>query len=500
MPVGRIRAGAAIAVLVGACGLSGCGGNRLPAVELQQAAGLGAPAAGNAESTVDASAPGSSTGVGTPAAPDVATAPIAPAGAAAGGPAGVTGTSASTPGAPATPHAAGAKPSAPAVGTAGGPKASVPVAGGRCVASCADIVIGSVGTYSGIVGQNVGPGVRGVQAWVADTNARGGINGHQVRFVVADDGGDPARQRALVQQQVEQRGVVAFVYNAAPLSGQASVDYLNKVRVPVIGSEGGSDWFNQSPMFFPQNSSGKQLVLTPVASATVSMLPKGIKKLGLMYCSDGIQVCEDARQLVPEESKKYGFDFVYNGSGSLAQPDFTANCLAAQNAGAQMILMMMDRNSAQRVARGCSNVGYKPVILLSQTVETDALATDPNLQGSVGVSLVAPWFDTTNPAVAKFRKAMATYAPGVDMSGTPILGWAAAKLLERSLSTITGTVINPASILAGLWSIKGDTLGGLTPALTYVKERPTGRYVCFWPLIISGKKFVNAGDGKSRCI
>jgi branched-chain amino acid transport system substrate-binding protein len=161
--------------------------------------------------------------------------------------------------------------------------------------------------------------------------------------------------------------------------------------------------------------------------------------------------------------------------------------------------MIMDRNSAQRVARGCNNVGYRPVILLSQTVETDSLATDPNLQGGVGVSLVAPWFDTANPAVAEFRKAMATYAPGVDMSGTPIVGWAAAKLLERALRGQTGT-ITPASILAGLWTIKGDTLGGLTPPLTYVKDQPAARYVCYWPLLIQDKKFVNAADGQGRCI
>jgi branched-chain amino acid transport system substrate-binding protein len=270
------------------------------------------------------------------------------------------------------------------------------------------------------------------------------------------------------------------------------------MRIPVIGSDAGGDWFNRSPMFFPQNSSGKQLVLTPVASATVSMLPKGTRKLGMIYCSDGVQICEDARQIVPGEAKRYGFDFVYSGSGSLAQPDFTANCLAARDAGAQMLLMIMDRNSAQRVARGCSNVGYKPVLLLSHTVSNDALATDPNLQGSVGVSLVAPWIDSANPAVSEFRKAMAAFAPGVDASGMPIVGWAAAKVFERAMRDASGAVTS-ATVLSGLWTMKADTLGGLTPPLTFVQDQPAARYVCYWPLLIEGKKFVNASDGQGRC-
>lgn len=523
MPVGTTRSGAILAVLLAAGCLTACG-NRLPASELRAAAGLApapAPAGAAAASLPDQTAglPATDTGSDPGQVPaGAATAVGAGAGStatSAGGPSSpvASGSARSAARGPAAPSAAAAgtgsvaSPSNPSSGGAtgptpgGGPSApSAPGPGpGACAGNCGPIVIGSVGTYTGIVGQTVGPGVQGVQAWVADINARGGLNGRQVRFIVAEDGADPARHRALIQELVEQRGVIAFVYNAAPLSGQSSIDYLTKVGVPAVGSEGGSDWFNQSPMFFPQNSSGKQLVMTPVASATVSMLPNGIKKLGMIYCSDGIQVCEDARQLVPGESKKYGFDFVYSGSGSLAQPDFTANCLAARDAGAQMILMMMDRNSAQRVARGCKNVGYKPFILLSQTIENDALATDDNLQGSVGTGIVAPWFDLTNPAVAAFRRAMATYAPGVDPSGITIVGWAAAKLFERSLRGVTGPV-TPATILQGLWSIKADTLDGLTPPLTYVKGQPAARYVCYWPLVISNKKFVNATDGKGHCI
>ena len=53
-----------------------------------------------------------------------------------------------------------------------------------------------------------------------------GIAGHPVQLIVADDGGDPAKHRSLVQQFVEQRGVVAFLHTTAALSGQSAVTYL----------------------------------------------------------------------------------------------------------------------------------------------------------------------------------------------------------------------------------------------------------------------------------
>ena len=72
-------------------------------------------------------------------------------------------------------------------------------------------------------------------------------------------------------------------------------------------------------------------------------------------------------------------------------------------------------------------------------------------------------------------------------------------LFERSLRGVTGT-ISAAPILPGLWRIKGETLGGLTPALTFAKDQSAARYVCYWPLLIVDKKFANVGNGKGRCI
>jgi branched-chain amino acid transport system substrate-binding protein len=118
------------------------------------------------------------------------------------------------------------------------------------------ITIGSVGTLSGPVGGSLVGGVRALQAWVEAQNAKGGLRGHPVKLVVADDGGDPARHRALVQQFVERDKVIAFIHNVAPLSGQAAVSYLQEKKIPVIGTEGGSPWVNENPMYFPQMPNG----------------------------------------------------------------------------------------------------------------------------------------------------------------------------------------------------------------------------------------------------
>jgi branched-chain amino acid transport system substrate-binding protein len=370
--------------------------------------------------------------------------------------------------------------------------------GAPCGQTCSPLVIASVGTYSGIVGQNVGGGTRALQAWATITNAKGGVGGHRVQVFVFDDGGDPARHRSLLQEAVEKHGAVAFVYNAAPLSGQASVDYVTSKKIPVIGSEAAGEWFYQSPYFFPQSTSGRLLVATGLGAAVQTSGTAGPKRVGFLYCSDGIAICDQARQYGPDYARRFGLQPVYSGSGSLAQPDFTANCLAARDAGAELLSLAMDGNSAQRIARSCRNVGYRPKIVLNQQIEFSALAADPNLDGSYGTALNAPWFDGANPAVVEFRRAMDQNAPGIDVAGSPMQGWASAKLLEAAAARLSEPPTS-ASILAGLWSLKNETLGGLAMPLTFTKDQIAPRPICWWALIIRGGTYQNSGDGTVRC-
>ena len=321
------------------------------------------------------------------------------------------------------------------------------------------------------MGQNVVGGLNALRSWVASTNATGGLAGHQVRLEVADDGTDPARHRALVQEFVERRGVVAFVYNAAVFSGQASVEYLNARKIPVVGGSGTEPWYTTSPMFFTQIIAGEVAIEATTASYARSAKAANLTKMGLVTCSDGVQVCEDTSRSVPKYASKYGVQLAYQGKASLAAPDFTANCLAARNAGVQILYLALDGNSYQRFGRSCASVDYHPRYGIAQPVMLTELARDSNMQGSPGVSYTAPFFFDANAAVAEFHRAMSTYAAGVPLTGSASLGWSAAKLLQASAKRLSA-VPTSADILEGVWSLNGEDLGGLTAPLRFRRRRP----------------------------
>ena len=360
------------------------------------------------------------------------------------------------------------------------------------------IRVASVSTLSGPIGSAVASGPRALQAWAAAKNASGGVDGHPIEVTVVDDGGDPSRHLALVRQMVEEREVVAFVHNAAPLSGQSSVAYLEQKGIPVIGTEGGSPWVNTSPVFFPQIDSDTFLADSFAGSMAAAGLPSGLKKIAVVSCAE-LQSCATAVR--PKAFEAAGLRVVYQTQVSLAQPDYTAQCLGARNAGAELLFLAMDAQGTQRIADNCASVGFRPVIgHTAQSVSVTELSR-PSLNGAVIGSPFAPWFQDSIPGVAEFRQAMAQHAPAVPADGSAISGWISGEVLARAIVNAADPATS-AGILEGLHKISDDDIGGLTYPIAYPLGRPNNagsQQGCFWLVRVQGGHFVSPDGGRRQC-
>jgi hypothetical protein len=161
-------------------------------------------------------------------------------------------------------------------------------------------------------------------------------------------------------------------------------------------------------------------------------------------------------------------------------------------------MLAMDANSYQRFGRSCANVGYKPLYGIPQPVMLEALAKDPNLQGSPGMNYTAPAFLEGNAAAAEFRAAMTRYSPGTWPNGSATLGWTAAKLLEAAAQRLSNPP-KPTDILEGLWSLAGNDLGGMTAALRYTRDKPTVPATCYWQVVVKDGTYRSPDGGKRHC-
>jgi branched-chain amino acid transport system substrate-binding protein len=450
---------------------------------------VGASGATSGAAATGAAAPGAagaapakgSTPSGKPGAPS--------SGSAAGSGAAAQGSSATPGGGAGGPATSDAPP-----GQAATPGPTVPLDSGPK----SPLVVASVGTYSGPVGVVLSGILYGAQTWVKHINAKGGLNGHPVQLIVFDDGGDPARHRAQLQTAIEQKKAVAFFANAEVFTGESSVGYINEKRIPIIGSDTGESWAYSSPMYFMQGPAGDYLVYTMLTMAGKIQVPLGKTKLGLLACAE-VVACQRADDIRAKHAGRLGFQSVYAGKASIAQPDFTAECLAARNAGTQTFVVIMDTNSLGRVAAACNRQGFRPTYVNVAGNLLNSLAGNPDFEGLLGNSNVSPFFQTDTPVTAEFHTAVKTYGQKAEMGVGLITGWVAGKLLERAGAQLPEPPTTEA-LLKGLWSIKNDTLGGLSPqALTFTENRPAAGMACWYAVEIRKGAWASPDRFSAHC-
>lgn len=359
------------------------------------------------------------------------------------------------------------------------------------------VVLASIGTYSGPASSSLKPIVDGAQLWVKFINGKGGLRGHPVKFLIYDDGADPARHKSQAQEAIEQRKAIAFLANAEIFTGAATAAYLAEKRVPVIGTEGGQDYPYENPMYFLQHSSGSTMFVTFVWSTGQLAVQKGKTKLGTLTCYEN-DACPAITRVFRERARSVGLDLVYEGRTSIAQPDYTAECLAARNAGVQTFFVALDSNSVTRLTGSCARQGYSPLYAVPNSIVLERFKDDPSMEGGMGSTTVFPWFQTGTPATDEFHRAVQAYGGGMQAGVGQAVGWTAGKLLERASVTLTEPPTSQ-SLLQALWTIKADTLGGLAYPLTFTEGQPAARKSCYFNIAIKKGAWISPDAFKLTC-
>ena len=358
--------------------------------------------------------------------------------------------------------------------------------------------IGVVGTMSGPAGGSLKPVVDGVQIWARSANQHGGVNGHRVEVVTGDDRGDPTLHRQLVQQFVEEKDVFAFVGNPEALTGGPSVEYLQRVKVPVVGSDSGGDYFYTSPVHFPQMPHGQLTVESGFRAFAEMAKADGHTRFGVVACVEA-EVCQTSLETYSRLAPKLGVRIAYKASASFAQPDYTAECLAAQSADVEVMIPVLDAGSMGRMGASCARQGFRPTFASNEGIVTDATRTDPNLQGMYVSTSVAPWFLRSNAAVAEFHRDVRVFGGGAIPTAPAYNGWLAGKLFARAAASLPEPPTRQA-LFDTLHDVKADDLHGATVPLTFGAGVPARTAMCWWNNELVGKAWRSVDGGRRHCL
>jgi branched-chain amino acid transport system substrate-binding protein len=173
-----------------------------------------------------------------------------------------------------------------------------------------------------------------------------------------------------------------------------------------------------------------------------------------------------------------GVSLTYSAKVSAFSSNFTAQCLAAKQAGVDVMESATDATTATRVAADCSKQNFNPGwVGQDGTVTLNWLKT-PALNGALTAQPVFPYQDTSVQGERDFQAALKQYAPGIlgspSFSENDAEDWAGGMLfVAAARAAKLGDNATSGQLLQGLYSLHNETLGGLVPPLTFTQGQPT---------------------------
>jgi branched-chain amino acid transport system substrate-binding protein len=335
------------------------------------------------------------------------------------------------------------------------------------------IKIGLISTLSGAQASSGNQGSVVAPAWAKWVNANGGIAGHPVQIISEDDGSDPAKAQAAEKKLVDQDKVLVLVIATDTLISVYDGDALKKGVAIVGGTSNGADWFQKPGMFAPT---------TDVVSGVIDqmLVAKQIghaKHFANLYCSE-VAACAQATGLQQPQAAKLGLKYSAAAVSSTAT-SYTAQCLQLQQSGADYLQLNFAAAAGAKFIQDCQAQNYNP------TWGTSEQAIGKELLKVKGATMYGPAYifpsAADSPAVKTFTDTMKKYATSDNWrEGSASYTWVGLELLRKALANATA---NPtrAEVMAGLNTIKDETLGGLVPnkvTFTAGKPVPFGGHPC----------------------
>jgi len=356
----------------------------------------------------------------------------------------------------------------------------------------ATINIGQIGPFSGALASTTAGEPGALAAWADAVNAAGGLDGRHVKVISMDTsvGTEPGLQYA--QTLIQQDHVVAIVDGDGAPDDATWLPYAAKQGVPVIvaGPIGYVTPLTDADAF-PVQPSSLQAVYA-FAAAAKSFGPK----FGYVYCAEDPS-CAASGQLLKSIGATIGLSVPVDVSASSSAPDYTAYCQDLVNAHVNSWYPGFASAPAKRITDTCYQQGLHIPQVLTAGTASPYWHTDPAFYNDPVIDNALPYFASATPAEAAYRNDLQKYSSGI--IGTALdnaitnTAWLGGQLISAAAATTKGP-LTAASLTAGLYSLKNETLGGLVQPLNFVRGKPTVLSCNFVWKINSNGNFVPGSD------
>jgi branched-chain amino acid transport system substrate-binding protein len=269
---------------------------------------------------------------------------------------------------------------------------------------------------------------RAIELWRDDVNARGGLLGKKVEFVVYDDRSDAATAARLYERLITSDKVDLLVTTVGSAQAATATAVAEKHHRVMINGGGASESIQQRGFKYIFQTAAR-------ISAYVDGIDPLMKKYhvkSMAFVSRDYSAARDMEKVVKAQAEKNGVKMVMDEYFPAGNVDFSSQIARARQDKPDLWVSVGYPNEAIEMTRQFRASNYSPKIFVHNGVSQEDYikATGKDAEGAIGMSLYEPSLKTAGNAefVQKF-KARYGYEPGYYSS----FGYVAVTVLEAAV-------------------------------------------------------------------
>jgi len=330
------------------------------------------------------------------------------------------------------------------------------------------IRVGGVASITNALNAPYGDIFKGVKAYFAMVNSKGGIYGRKLE-VVAERDDQMTQNLRETQGLLAENNVFAAVGLATIFDFSGAVE-LEKAGIPSFGWNINADW-NKPNLY--GNAGALCLGCSGVELPWMAKL-LGKHVVGVVaYNVDDSKKCAEGVQKSFDEfpSAKVGY---LSDSHSFGDVDFSVDVSKMKDAGVDFITTCMDTNGVLNIAKEARKQGLDAIQYLPNGYDQAFMkANGQFFEGSIVRTPFIPFETSPRPAgLADYLKWMGKQGDTPNEYTT--YGWINAAMLDEGLQG-AGPNFTQAKVVAALNKMKADTAGGMIPPIDWTTQHTETR-------------------------
>lgn len=227
------------------------------------------------------------------------------------------------------------------------------------LAATAQIRIGMPSGFTGSVAAGVKENAAGARLYIDAINAKGGVNGQRIEFIMVDDHFDPKQTVAVARDLIEKQKVVALFLNRGTPHTLALKPLLAEKRVPLVAPSTGAMALHQpvDPWIFNVRAPYQQ----EAAKAIAHLASIGVTHIALFQTDDafGSDGAEGARKGLASA----GLKAVFEEKVPRDKPDFSAVAARAAKEGVQAVMVIASAGNTASAVKALRAAGSRAQVV-----------------------------------------------------------------------------------------------------------------------------------------